>query len=190
VEFERADSPEYRDFLKTRIAEMKRRHESIQERTQRQAHVTDNLQLQYFSNWIPCALQFLTMIPEYQKVEALSQRLNLKPALVRQYLEQLQTQDLVEHKKDRWLNKSSNFHIPKESPLVHLHHQNWRGRALLDAQQVHSDQVHFTGVYTLSVQDFHRIKEMLLSFISDANGIVGPSECEEGIVLLCDLFPI
>ncbi len=53
-----------------------------------------------------------------------------------------------------------------------------------------TDHVHFTGVYSLSVDDYHRIKEMLLSFIAEANFLVGPSKNEEGIALTCDLFRI
>jgi hypothetical protein len=169
---------------------MKKKHESIQERTQRKEFVTDNLQLNYFSSWISCALQFLTMIPEYQNRQALSERLGLKKEMVLNFLKQLEVLKLVENKKDRWVNISSNFHIPKESPLVLLHHQNWRQRALLDAQNFASDHVHFTGVYTLSKEDFQRIKDMLLSFIEEANQIIGPSSCEEGIALTLDLFRI
>jgi len=190
VEFERAGEPEYKNFLKQKVSDLKKKYDSIQERTQRQVHVTDNLQLQYFSNWIPCALQFLTMIPSYQNSAALAERLCLKKEVVVQYLEQLEKMDLVSFKNNKWINKSDNFHIPKESPLVVLHHQNWRSRAVLDAQQTTADHVHFTGVYTLSFDDFQRIKDMLLTFISDANRIIGPSKCEEGIVLACDLFRV
>lgn len=190
VDYERAGHPEFKSFLKAKIIEMKKKYESIQERTQRQSFVTDNLQLQYFSSWISCALQFLTMIPQLQTVQALSERLSLKPQIVSDYLSQLQKQDLVEFKNNKWINKSNNFHLPKESPLVVLHHQNWRNRATLDAQNIQSDHIHFTGVYTVSITDYHRIKEMLLSFIADTNLLVGPSECEEGIALTCDLFRI
>ncbi len=190
VEYERAGQPEYRNFLKLKISEMKKKYESIQERTQRQSHVTDNLELQYFASWISCALQFLTMIPQYQNVNSLSERLCLKKEIVTEHLQQLQKRNLVELKQDKWINKSSNFHVPKESPLVMLHHQNWRSRAILDAQNINSDHVHFTGVYTLSFDDFQRVKDMLLNFIAEANLIVGPSKCEEGVAITCDLFRI
>ncbi len=190
VDYERAGQPEYRNFLKAKITEMKKKYESIQERTQRQSYVTENLEIQYFSSWVSCALQFLTMIPALQTVQALAERLNLKQDIVKQYLQQLQQRDLVELKNGKWINKSSNFHLPKESPLVLFHHQNWRNRAILDAQNPQSDHVHFTGVYTLSLNDYHRVKEMLLSFIAEANLIVGPSACEEGVAITCDLFRI
>lgn len=190
VEYERAGQIEYRNFLKAKITEMRKKHESIQERTQRHTFVTDNLQLQYFSSWISCALQFLTMIPNYQTVTSLSERLCLNPALVTLYLEQLKKQNLVENTNNKWVNKSSDFHLPKESPLVLLHHQNWRNRAILDAQNTASDHVHFTGVYSVSIDDYQRIKEMLLSFLADTNLLIGPSKNEEGIALTCDLFRI
>lgn len=130
------------------------------------------------------------MIPQFQDEKSISERLSLKKDVVNQHLKQLQSLDIVEYKDKKWINKSSNFHLPKESPLVLLHHQNWRSRAVLDAQNFASDHVHFTGVYTLSHSDFERVKEMLLSFIADANAIVAPSECEEAIALTCDFFRI
>lgn len=190
VEYDRAGVHEYKTFLKKRLDEMKKKHETIQERTQRQSYVVDNMQINYFSSWISCALQFLTMIPQFQNVEALADRLSLKKEIVSFYLDELQKLDFVEFKNNKWINKSSNLHIPKESPLVQLHHNNWRGRAQLDSQNINTDHIHFTGVYTLSFDDYHRIKEMLLAFISDANKIIGPSQCEEGVVLLCDFFKI
>lgn len=190
VEFERAGQHDYKTYLKNKLTQLKKKYESIQERTQRQDHVTDNLQLHYFSNWISCAIQFLTMIPQYQDEISISERLGLKKDIVLQHLSHLQNLEVVEYKNKKWLNKSSNFHLPKESPLVILHHQNWRTRAILDAQNFSSDHVHFTGVYTLSKTDYERVKDLLLNFIAEANSIVGPSECEEAIALTCDFFRI
>jgi plasmid maintenance system antidote protein VapI len=157
VDFERAGDSEYRAYLKERLQEMKRRNESIQERTAR---------------------------------SALSSRLGLKREILAGYLEQLRAQGLVEHKGGRWLYKGGEFHAPKNSPLVVLHHQNWRARAVLDAQDPGNDNIHYTAVQTVSRSDFERLKEMLLRLISETSRISGPSSPEEGYALTCDLFKI
>jgi len=188
VEYERAGNPDYRAHLKSQLMELKRKHESIQERTKRASLSVESLQTSYFSNWVWSAVHFLTSIPEYQTIDALSDRLGLKQETILQYLKQLESQNFIEHVRDRWVYKTGEFHAPKNSPLVILHHQNWRNRAVIDAQEFENNAIHFTGVHTLSKSDHEKLKELLLGFIAEANQIAGPSNPEEAIVLTCDLF--
>ncbi len=190
VDFDRAADPEFRSHLKQRAQELKAKHDSVQERAARTSFSVDTFQLGYFSSWIWTALHFLTSIPEFQTEEALSDRLGLKREQLRFYLEQLAAQNFIEHKGGRWIYKGGEYHAPKNSPLVLLHHQNWRQRATLDAQDYSNSSIHFTAVQTVSKQDAERIKALLLEFISESSAIAGPSQPEEGIVLTCDLFKV
>ena len=190
VEMDRAADSQYRAHLKARLLDAKRKHESIQERTNRSSLSIDAVQASYFSSWLWSAIHFLTSIPEYQSVEAIGDRLGLKHDSVLFYLRQLETLGFIENVNGRWKYKSGEFHAPKNSPLVLLHHQNWRGRAVVDAQEFETDNIHFTGVHTLSRVDFERLKELMLSFIAEATQVAGPSEPEEAIAITCDLFRI
>jgi uncharacterized protein (TIGR02147 family) len=190
VDLERAGDPEYRSHLKQKVAEMKKRHESIQERTARTHLSIDALQASYFSSWAYSAIHFLTSIPEYQTIEAIGARLSLRPEFVLSCLQQLQKQQFVEERGKKWIYKSGEFHVAKDSPLVVLHHQNWRARAVIDAQDFGSNGVHFTAVQTVSHEDFTRLKEMLLQFISDLSQVTGPSKPEEGVAITFDFFKI
>lgn len=190
VEHDRAGDPGYRSHLKAQLTEFKRKHESVQERTQRTSLSVDALQANYFSTWIWSAIHFLTSIPEYQTSDALSDRIGLKRESVLRYLKQLEAQGFIENIKGRWSYKSGEFHAPPNSPLVILHHQNWRNRAVVDAQEFENAHIHFTGVHTLSLSDFEKLKELLLSFIAEATRMAGPSQPEEAVALTCDLFRI
>lgn len=190
VDLDRAADPEFRAYLKQRALDMKSKHDSIQERAARTEFSIDNFQLGYFSTWLWSAIHFLTSIPEFQTEDALADRLGVKRVQLLFYLEQLKAQGFVEKIGGRWVYKGGEFHAPKNSPLVVLHHQNWRHRAILDAQDFGSANLHFTSVQTLSKDDFERIKALLLDFISDASSIAGPSKPEEGVALTCDFFKI
>ena len=190
VEYERAADINYRTHLKGQLKELKARHESIQERTKRTDLSIDTHQANYFSNWIWSAIHFLTSISDYQNVDTIGDRLGLKKESVLYYLKHLESQGFIENIKDRWVYKTGDFHAPKSSPLVVLHHQNWRARAVMDAQNFESTNVHFTGVHTISRSDFDKIKELLLAYIGEATQIIGPSKPEEAIALTCDLFQI
>lgn len=190
VEHERAANPEYRIHIKSKLSAIKAKSASIQERTQRKHLSIDGLQAHYFSSWIWTALHFLACIPRYQTIEALAQRIGIPQSLVLQTLEQMQSMGLVAEHKGKWIYQSGEFHVAKDSPLVILHHQNWRHKAVVDAQNLLNENVHFTGILTLSQKDLERVKELLLEFISRASAIASPSKPEEAVALTCDFFAI
>jgi len=190
LESERAATPSYQKHWQRRIAKLKEEHDSIQERTSRKAVAFDGEPANYFTSWTWTAIHFLTALPEYQSVTAIADRLHLSFDMVLRHLKSLEARGMIERRGEKWRFLSGEFHAPADSPLVLLHHQNWRGRALLDAQDLEKRNLHFTGVLTLSRKDVVRIKELLLDFITEANRISGPSKPEECIALTCDLFPI
>ena len=190
VEWERSHQAAYRNALEKEVQTLRNQFNSVQTRAQRADLNADMLQAQYFSSWTYSAIHFLTSIPKYQSIESLSQRLSLPPALVSKVLENLRGQGMVDQKSGRWSYKSGEFHVPRTSPLVQLHHQNWRHRAILDAQDSENQSVHFTGVLTVSEHDRQVLKELILSFIARANAIAAPSKPETLVGLTCDLFEV
>ena len=190
VEYERSGDKNYREFIMRRLQDLKQKNESIAERTERKTLSFDGHQATYFSSWIWSAIHFLTSIPEYQNSDRIAERIGLNNEAVLIYLRSLEAQGFVVQENQKWKYHQGEFHAQKNSPLVLLHHQNWRMRAMIDAQNFDSESVHFTAVQTMSRKDATWIKELLLSFISEASLIAGPSSPEDGIVLACDFFKI
>ena len=169
---------------------MKRKQDSVQERTQRQALSVEASEAHYFTSWTWTAIHFLSALPTCQTPQAMAERLHLPESLVLQHLSRLAENGLIERAGNNWRFKSGEFHAPADSPLVLLHHLNWRNRALLDAQAFDKGNIHFTGVLTLSLKDSAKIKALLLDFLSEAARISGPSKAEECVALTCDFFPV
>ncbi len=191
VEHDRAGDKSYRDFIWKKILEMKRKNESVAERTDRKSFVLDSHQATYFSSWVWSAIHFLTSIPQFQSLDELASRTGIRKEVALEYLRALAQQGFVTSSGSQWKFQSGEFHAPQDSPLVLLHHQNWRSRAMMDAQALGSlESVHYTGVQTMSFEDAQKIKELLLNFLGDASRIAGPSKPEECMALTCDLFKI
>ncbi len=130
-------------------------------------------------------------IPEFQSSEKISERLGLKKDSALFILKELEAQGfVVQNSKGNWEYRQGEFHAPKDSPLSLFHHQNWRARALLDAQDFNHEGIHFTGVLTLSKEDYQKIKELLLDRIRDATQISGPSKPQECVALTLDFFKV
>lgn len=188
VEHERAATPELRAYTLSKILELKKKHESIGNRTERKSEGFEAERVTYFSSWEWSAIHFMTSIPELQTAKKISEKLGLKESEVLKKLKVLVEREFVEEVRDRFIYKGGEFHAPKNSPLVLLHHQNWRARAVLDAQDFGNDGLHYTNIQTMSREDAEKLKTLLLDFISESNRIAGPSKPEEAIAITCDLF--
>ena len=189
VEMERAVDPEYAGFLKEKVRSLKEAHESLSNRTKRPAPSSAHDML-YFSGWYWTAIHFLTSIRKFQSSESIAQRLHLPEKFVTECLEQLEVWGFISRHGKEWKYKGGEFHLPKNSPLVILHHQSWRQKAVLDAQAMNDESLHFTNVHTIGRADLPRLKELLLKFISESNDLLRSSPEEDGIVLTCDLFKL
>lgn len=191
VDIERAASGSYREFLKDRLADILRRNESLAERIQKPEPLLSSAnEALYFSTWQWAAIHFLTSINDYQGLQKLSERLSLPKEHLQMFLERLKDMGYVQQRGSRWEFRQGEFHLPNNSPFVIQHHQNWRSRAVLDAQFYNPDSVHYTNVQTASREDIQRIKNVLFEFISQCKRTLDPSPPEEGVVILCDVFKI
>lgn len=188
VEFDRAASPKFREHIKEKITAMKRAHDALNDRVERPKIMSGERELVYYSSWLWSAVHILTSVPKYQTVEALARHLNLPAMVVKNSLEQLNGYGMVNQRSNKWEFTSGELHLAKESPLVTMHHQNWRARAMLDAQMHHADSVHFTNIQSLSLRDYERVKEIILDAISAMAKVAGPSDPEEVMIFSCDLF--
>ncbi|MGZ6468718.1 MAG: DUF4423 domain-containing protein [Bdellovibrionota bacterium] len=188
VEHERAANAQFRASLKARLTAMKRAQENLQQRTSKEGFPVSQQEALYFSSWHWSALHFLVSVPKFQNVKALASRLGLSEELVLTYLRRLESFGFVTESRGTWRYASGQFHVPKDSPFVVMHHQNWRTRAVVDAQNPASEGIHYTTVLTLSLADVERLKALLLNFISESESIARPSDPQESVVLNCDLF--
>ncbi len=191
VEFERDAEPQYREHLKLRIDKQKQNNESLQKRTRKENFPIAEQQAMYFSTWLWSAIHFLSAIPEYQSSKKMAVRLGVSESIIIDNLKKLELFKLVSSgSHNQWKYASGQFHLPKHSPFVVQHHQNWRNKAIMDAQNFSSEGLHYTTVLTLSKKDVEKIKNLLLSFISDTVEISNPSSPEEAVVLNCDFFKV
>lgn len=188
VERERAGSRTYRLHLDKRVSELRQAHQNLANQTGRKNLTQSDLQVRYFSSWIWTAVHFLTSIPKFQAPDVLAHHLGLPLTLVKNCLSSLKNDDFVKQDKQKWIYSGGEFHLDKGAANLLLHHQNWRARAMLDAQNDQTEGVHYTAVQTLSRADAAKIKEKLLSFIAETSRIAGPSNPEEAVVLTIDLF--
>lgn len=191
VEHERASDRSYREHLNVRLHELRKEHESISERMNRPPPNTfGGQEIVYFSAWQWTAIHFLLACPKLQSTDAIADRLGISSAAVLHFLGQLSSWGLVRQDGSKWIYAGGAFHLPKDSPIVIQHHQNWRARAILDAQIPGSGGLHYTNVQTVAKSDLPTLNELMLKFIGDCKEILDPSPEEDVVAITCDVFRV
>lgn len=188
VDHARSGTPALRKIIDKKLQEIKSKQEKVSERLRREkAQDEENLAL-YYSSWHYAFIHILVSIPEFQTVEKIADRIHLKKDSVMSYLRALERMGLVLNQQSLWKHSGRQLHVPEDSQLVHLHHNNWRQQAVLDSQTKAPDSVHFSGVYSISKTDFDQIKNVVLKALESINAKASESGTEEVIIFCCDLF--
>lgn len=185
----KAGTPALRRYYQVKVDGMKKDRLDLSNRIQQPRIEVPEREMLYYSSWMWSAIHILLTIPEFKNSpRAIAERLLIPLTQVEEALKTLEKLNIIEKTNQGYRLLIADLHVPKRSPMVQIHHQNWRGRALLDAANPFSEGLHFTGVYSMSRADYGKLKELLMDFIEQTSSIVGPSHEEELVALTCDLF--
>jgi uncharacterized protein (TIGR02147 family) len=190
VELERAGTPVLKARFKKRITQIRQDQENIGKRLRVSSLNVAEQEMTYYSAWYWLAIHIAVSIPELQTPAKISKRLNLEEDFVRECLEKLESFNLVKRIGERWVFSSQSIHLPKTSPLIGIHHGNWKSRAVLSSQTAANDHLHYTVVQSLSREDFQKVKAVLLETIDHFSKIALPSKEEELVCFSCDFFRV
>lgn len=190
VSFERAGTPDLKAYYKSKMAGLRETHENLGKRIKESEPFPEPEAAVYYSSWQYLAIHILISIPEFQTVPAIASRLEVSEASVSRVLNYLSRLGAAEHTAGRWKSKNRQFHLPRDSNFISLHHGNWRRRAIDNSFVGRTEDLHYTAVSSLSKGDVGTLRELMLGFIDQSRKIVGPSSEEELICLGIDLFVV
>ena len=97
---------------------------------------------------------------------------------------------LIEQKGQYYKIKKSILHLEKDSPILTQHHTHWRLRAIEAIQTAKLDNLHYSGVMSLSKDDYEWVREKLARLLEDVVVRLGPSKDEKLAALSFDLFQV
>jgi len=190
LELERAGTRSLKNYLKSKIDKIRSDQEDIAKRLSKPRVELGEKETLYYSSWYWSALHIIVTIPKFQTASAIAQKLMLPQDLVTYSLEVLEKHGIVRKDGGLWKLGTADVHLPKSSPIIGIHHNNWRQKAVLDSTNPHSEGTHYTAVYSISQKDYQHLKEKMLDIIEYSRKVVGPSNEEELICFACDLFKV
>lgn len=190
VEHARASTISYKKKLELKLNKLRTQDEELKISASRPITSLNGGEIFYYSTWIPIAIHILTSIPEYQTLSAICEKLNLDKITVELHLQQLESLNLITKKLNKWIFKSGEMHLSKESPLNPTHLNNWRQKAVLKSQHRASDNFHYSVVQSLDEVAYQEIRKSVIKIISDFSKYAGPAPAKEIACFNIDLFKL
>ena len=190
LEKDRASSARLRQRLQAKLKRLREEENELQNRVKRSPAPAGEREMVYYSSWHFSALHIIVSIPKFQTAEAISAHLQLPLPLVQEGLEQLHSFGFIHKEKSRWTFANSEMHVTRDSPLVSLHHANWRQRAILSSQKRDTKNIHFSVVQAVDEDAWEKIRGQVLALIEEASATAAPAPSEKLVCLNCDFFTV
>ncbi|EQC48747.1 TIGR02147 family protein [Bacteriovorax sp. BSW11_IV] len=190
VQYARAGTIALKRLLKKKIERVQEEQENLTKRFQSPSVKTIEAQASYYSSWLWSAIHILLTIPSFNSIDKISKKLSISSQEVNSIITGLESMGLIEKKGVGWKLTDLHIHLPKESPFTSINHANWRNRAIQDVLMNQSGSLHYTGVHSLSLDDFEKVKQICLNSIDEAHKIIRPSKEEELVFFGIDFFKV
>lgn len=193
VDLSRAGTESLKQRIRRKLQEIRERALQVGNRLPQAATLTDAEKAIFYSVWYYSAIRLLTSIPEFQSVDALSNRLDLPKSLVSQVVEFLLSVGLCVEEDGKLKMGPSRTHIGADSPLIGRHHANWRFKAIERVGRVSKSsesELIFTSPLTIATRDAAEAREILLQAIEKISARVEGGDPEKLFCLNVDWFEV
>lgn len=190
VQKERAGTTELKNYYQEKLNRAREERNKILTRVKNTKKLTPEQEARYYSSWHYIAAYVLTSVSSSNSPEIIATKLNVSHHKAIEILNFLIEIGLLEITKNQYKIKETATHLPATSPLISKHHTNWRIQAINSLDQTKQHDLHFSTVYSLSVNDFKKIKGKILDLIEEISSITQASAEETVICLNFDLFEI
>lgn len=187
---DRAGTKTLREYFKKQLDDVLKSRMVLTERLGKSQQLAEKDRSWYYSSWIPSAVHIATTIPTLRDVETISEALQLPSEKTLETLDRLEGLGLVRKEGFKFLPGLQEIRLGNDSHHILKHHTNWRLQAMQSLERERIQEIHYSGVVSLSKSDVNRIKDRLLEVIKDSIEIVKESKEEELYCLSLDFFSL
>lgn len=178
VEHARAGTTTLQKYFKKDIEAMREKHLDIKERVQDAKNLTAENQNIYYSSWLYATIHMLITVPQYRTVTKIASALKADEQLINEAVLFLISAGLAVEIKGELKPGPTQIHLSKDSPHIRQHHTNWRIAAINSLGNNRSNDIHYSTVSSLSLEDAEKLKSILVQTIQDYVKVIGPSKEE------------
>jgi uncharacterized protein (TIGR02147 family) len=188
VEYGRSADLQYKRFLKQKIKKLQTQSEDLRNNSSTPPELTKKSEILYFSKWYMVAVHLLCDVIKSDQINKIAMKLNLPHNIILDSLNELVELNLLVKKNENWKPTKDMIYVHKSSPLCDVHHINWRQQAIYDVQRKKEESIHMTAVHSISLADFQKVKQILLSSVQSSSVLAQNSKEEVLACLNIDYF--
>lgn len=188
VEFARAGTPSLRKHFERRIQKLLAQRLHLKNRFTDKKSLSIENQAQYYSHWAYCGVHMAVLNPKLRSAGTIAQYLDLTVPKTVGILEFLTSVGLVKNENGQFLPGDVRIHLEHDSPMISKHHTNWRLQAMRSFERETPQELHYSGVISLSREDLPRVRETLVKALEQVRGVVKGSGDETVYCYALDLF--
>jgi uncharacterized protein (TIGR02147 family) len=172
------------------IEKRKSQENLLKKRLKIKEGLTADNQMQYYSHWMYAAIHMAIMNPKMQTLDAIEKYFQLPRNKIISVIEFLVESELVEFKDQKFKVKSPMIHLEKSSPLLAIHHANWRLRTIDVVKDKDNSNLHYTGVISLSNTDYEWVRSQISLVLEKVADRIKESDDEKIALLAFDWFQV
>ncbi len=188
IEYKRAGTVGLKEYFRKLLDSLREKNLIIKERVQIPQVLPVERQAQYYSSWIYAAVHIATMVPRLNSIEKIAQGLNLSNDKVSQAINFLLENGLVEKDGQSLKSGRVQIHLGRDSNNINKHHSNWRIESLKSLDNPNRNDLHYSGVSSLSKDDVEKIKSLFVDMIENYVRLIEKSPEEELYAFNLDFF--
>jgi uncharacterized protein (TIGR02147 family) len=188
VQKERAGTAELRAYYDAKLKELKKQSLRVANQLNEHRALTAQDQAIFYSTWIYSAIRLFTSVGEGKTVAEVAERFRLPRTLVSEILAFLKGAGLCSEAEGRFGLGQRQTHLEFGSPFLSRHHTNWRLQSIRRAEGLGAEELMFTSPFSVSREDFAKIRSDLLQLIKRSSALIKDSPAEEIACMNLDLF--
>lgn len=188
IKIERAGSKTLKDYYIKKCEKLKESSLNIKERFNQDRILTDFDKSIFYSSYLYSAVRLSTAIGLGQTISEIADRFEIPRQRATAIMSFLTETKLCEEKDGKYILGTQHTHVERGSPFLSRHHQNWRVKALEKMDSISDQELQFTGPASISKEDFHAIRELLVESVSKFVDKAKKSEASDVACLLIDWF--
>lgn len=187
---DRAGSQELKAHFQDQIQSQLNKRMVLVERLGKSASLSDQDKAQYYSSWLYAAVHVALTIPHLRTKPAIAKHLGIGEVKVSEVLEFLTSIGLSELREGEYFPILKFILLGKGNYNLTKHHSNWRQRAIESLEHETLEDLHYSGVFSMSKKDAAKIKDLILEWIKKNLSIVEESKEEDLRAICVDFFSV
>ncbi len=189
VQIERAGNNDLKSYFKEKKETLKKESLKLAKRLNQDKGLSDLERSIFYSSKVYSAIHLYTSVGPYGKnLDDIMKRFRLSKRRAMEIVSFLLSAGLINNNNGNYKMAAKSTHIEKGSPFLINHHTNWRISAIQKIEKITDEEMMYTGNFSLSKEDFLKVREELVQSLQKIIKTVQASPEEEVANLNIDLF--